>query len=199
MRRDHEACTAAEEELLALTGEHGFTFWSAHGEILLGWACAQAGDPPGGVELLNRGLSSWRATGAGLLVPAWSVFLADALLADARPAEAAAVLETGLALAVAQHQLLAAAELHRLRGRLALAEGRRDDAAAAFALALDMAHEKDERLLELRAGTSLAQLWADQDKRREARDLLAPIYGWFTEGFHLPDLQEARVLLDGLR
>jgi predicted ATPase len=199
LRREPEACGAAAAEQLTLSREHGFAFWSAGGQMFQGWARARAGDPAGGAELLRRGLSDWRATGAGLHVPFWSTFLADALLDAARHAEAGAVLETALGLAVAHRELYAAAELHRLRGRLALAEGRRDDAAAAFSLALDVAREGGGRLMELRAGTDLARLWADEGGRREARDLLVPICGRFTEGSDLPDLRDARGLLDGLR
>jgi predicted ATPase len=139
LRREPDACRALVMQLSALSGEHGLTFWSAQGEILQGWARAQSGDPAGGAELLCRGLSDWRATGAELHVPTWSAFLAEALLDAARHAAAAAVLEAALGLAVAHQEHFAVAELHRLRGRLALAEGRPEESVAAFALALDAA------------------------------------------------------------
>jgi class 3 adenylate cyclase/predicted ATPase len=199
LRREPDACKAVVMQLAALAGEHGFTFWLAHGEILLGWAQAQSGDPAGGAELLSRGLSNRRATGSELHVPTWSAFLAEALLDAARHAEAATVLEAALELAVAHQEHYAVAELHRLRGRLALAEGRPDDAGAAFALALDTARGSGGRLMELRAATSFARLWRDQGKRAEARDLLSPVYRWFTEGLDTPDLKEANALLNELR
>ncbi len=164
-----------------------------------GWAQAQAGDPASGVELLSRGLSDWHATGAGLHVPFWSTLLAEALLDAARHTKADAVLETALELAVAHQELYAAAELHRLRGQLALAADHADAAAVAFSRALEIARERGGLLMELRAGTSLARLWAGQDRRQEAHDLLAPIRNRFTQGFDLPDLQDASKLLDGLR
>jgi predicted ATPase len=93
------------------------------------------------------------------------------------------------------------AELHRLRGELLLAlpAPERHEAAACFRQALAGAREQGARLWELRVGTSLARLWRDQGEQHKARDLLAPVYGWFTEGLGTPDLQDAKALLDELR
>jgi predicted ATPase len=90
------------------------------------------------------------------------------------------------------------AELHRLRGRLLVARGQHDESEACFRRAIEVSSGQSARLLELRAATSLARLWSDRGRNAEARDLLAPIYGWFTEGFGTPDLEEAKVLLDAL-
>jgi len=90
------------------------------------------------------------------------------------------------------------AELHRLRGRLLAARGQHDKGEACFRQAIEVSSEQRARMLELRAATSLARLWSDRGKNAEARDLLAPIYGWFTEGFETLDLKEARMLLDDL-
>jgi predicted ATPase len=91
------------------------------------------------------------------------------------------------------------AELHRLGGELRLAtpEPDQSEAEACFRRALAVAHEQQAKLWELRAATSLARLWQDQ-RRNEAHDLLAPIYGWFTEGFDTPDLKQAKALLHEL-
>jgi len=90
------------------------------------------------------------------------------------------------------------AELHHLRGELLISEGNREGAEACFRKALAIARHQAARLLELRAASSLARLWREQRKRDAARDLLAPIYGWFTEGFDTPVLKEAKALLDEL-
>jgi predicted ATPase len=145
-------------------------------------------------------LADYRATGAELFSPYFLVLLADAhgradqaaiglsLLADALDA----VQRTGVR--------WIEGELHRLRGELWLAmpEPDQSEAEACFRRALAVAHEQQAKLWELRAATSLARLWRDQRRRNEAHDLLAPIYGWFTEGFGTVDLNEAKALLDAL-
>ena len=91
------------------------------------------------------------------------------------------------------------AELHRLRGQgLAKTTGRISEAETYFQNALRIAREQGARSLELRAATSLTRLWCDQGKRHDAQNLLAPLYGWFTEGFDTPDLMDAKALLDEL-
>ena len=92
------------------------------------------------------------------------------------------------------------AELYRLKGKLLLAllAEKYTEAATCFHQALDIARHQQAKSLELRAATSLSRLWQQQGKRVEARDLLAPIYGWFTEGFDTADLQEARAMLEAL-
>ena len=91
-----------------------------------------------------------------------------------------------------------AAELNRLKGQLMLRQGHSDAAEELYRKALSIAEEQEAKLWELRASVSLARLRRDQGRRAEARNLLAPVYGWFTEGFDTPDLKEARVLLDEL-
>ena len=89
------------------------------------------------------------------------------------------------------------AELNRLKGQLLL-QGRPEAAEELYCKALDVAQEQEAKLWELRAAASLARLLRDQGRGGEARDLLAPVYGWFTEGFDTPDLKEAKALLDAL-
>jgi predicted ATPase len=92
------------------------------------------------------------------------------------------------------------ADLHRLEGELLLirASDNQAEAEACFRRALEVARAQSAKALELRASTSLARLWAEQGRRAEAHDLLAPVYGWFTEGFHTADLKDAKALLDEL-
>ena len=106
-------------------------------------------------------------------------------------AEAANIVE-------ATQERWAEAEMHRLRGTLLLSMHERAAAEDSFRLALTVAQQQSAKFWELRAATSLARLWRDQRKRNEARGLLAPIYGWFTEGFDTPVLQDAKALLDEL-
>jgi predicted ATPase len=92
-----------------------------------------------------------------------------------------------------------AAEMFRYRGDILAARGEAGSAEQAYSKSLHIARQQQAKTWELRAGMSLARLWADQGKRIEARDLLAPVYGWFTEGSDTPDLTEANTLLNGLR
>ena len=89
-------------------------------------------------------------------------------------------------------------EIHRIQGKLLLAGSDRDAAEAAFREALSIARAQQAKSLELRAATSLAQLWRDQGRRAQAHDILAPVYGWFTEGFDTLDLKEAKAMLEEL-
>jgi predicted ATPase len=88
--------------------------------------------------------------------------------------------------------------MHRVRGTLLLSMDECDAAEDSYCRALAVARQQSARFFELRAAMSLAQLWRDQGKRTEARDLLSPIYGWFTEGLETPVLQDAKALLEEL-
>ena len=91
------------------------------------------------------------------------------------------------------------AEVHRLRGDLQLARSAKQEAETSYLRALEIARSQDAKLWEIRAATSLGRLWRDQGKRAEARDLLSPVYNWFTEGLDTPDLVDAKALLDQLQ
>jgi predicted ATPase len=133
-------------------------------------------------------------------VPAMFAILAEAQQAVGQLAEAQGTVATGLAVAAQTGQPFFDADLHRLDGDLLLATGgTADEAAARYHRALAIAREQGARSFELRAATSLARLWRDLGKRAEARDLLAPVYGWFTEGFDTRGLQDAQALLEELR
>jgi predicted ATPase len=128
------------------------------------------------------------------------MLLADAWLQLGRPNEAQAALEEGLARAEATGEHFCTAELHRLRARVCLARDVGDvrGAEAAFDAALAAARHQSSRIFELRAACDLARLRTDRGERRKAHDLLAPVYGWFTEGFATADLKDAKALLQDL-
>jgi predicted ATPase len=115
-----------------------------------------------------------------------------------KPGEGLELLEDALASTKVSGESWWEAELHRLRGRLLVARGQHDEGEACFRRAIEVSRGQRARMLELRASTSLARLWSDRGKNAEARDLLAPIYGWFIECFDALDLKEARMLLDEL-
>jgi predicted ATPase len=199
--RDGRATQAEAEELIALTTECGLPLWRAAGMVIRGWALAAGGRAEDGIALIRRGLADYRATGAELFSPYFLALLADAhgradqaaiglsLLADAL----GAVEQTGVR--------WIEAELHRLQGelRLALPEPDHSEAEACFLRAMAIAREQQAKLSGLRAATSVGRLWAEQGRRAEAHDLLAPVYDWFTEGFDTADLKNAKALLDELR
>jgi predicted ATPase len=151
-----------------------------------------------GIAQLQTGLADWHGTGARVLDTQWLGFRAEACAQAGQFDEALAALDQATATVTATGECYYLAELHRLRGAVLAATG--DPAAAASSLqqAIDAARNQQAKSLELRAATSLARLWAEQGRRAEAYDLLAPVYGWFTEGFDTADLQDAKALLDEL-
>jgi class 3 adenylate cyclase/predicted ATPase len=185
-------------EQATLTSAHGFG-WSTFA-VFQGWAMAQRGNGAAGVERIREGLTVCRGKGQRQ----WETFNLG-LLAEAHAL--AGDIEAGLA-AVAQGlaagedtgEKMADAELYRLRGDLLRRFPQPDlsGAEASLRQAGAVARQQGTRGFELRAATSLAQLWGEQGRRAEARDLLAPVYGWFTEGFDTPDLKEAKALLQEL-
>jgi class 3 adenylate cyclase/tetratricopeptide (TPR) repeat protein len=194
-----DAWTIADaDELSALSNEQGFAFWGAVGTLMRGWCLSKRGQGAEGVPLMLQGLAACRATSGNLALPSFLTTLADAYGMVARPqegldrlAEAAILIET------TQVQWIES-EMHRVRGTLLLSMHEREAAEDTYCRALAVARRQGAKFFELRAATNLARLWCDQGKRREAQELLAPIYGWFTEGFDTPVLQDAKALLDEL-
>lgn len=196
--RNSVRVTALANEVVAISAEHGFPLWLAYGDVLVGWAAAQRGETVAGVARMRAGIVAATATGARNTEPLFLGLLAEGLALDGNAAEALARLDDAAA-AAAQTGQVAAAELWWLRGEVLRSLGSaNDEAGSMFAQAIDEARRQGSRLYELRAATSLARLWRDQGGSREAYDLLAPIYAWFTEGFGTRDLKEAKVLLDEL-
>jgi predicted ATPase len=124
--------------------------------------------------------------------------LASAKADFGRPGEGLELLKDALASTEVSGERWWQAELHRLGGRLLVARGQHDEGEACYRRALEISRGQRARTLELRAATSLARLWSDRGRNTEARNLLAPIYGWFTEGFETLDLNEAKSLLDSM-
>jgi class 3 adenylate cyclase/predicted ATPase len=186
------------DQLVAVTTEQGFLFWGAIGSVFGGWIKAKNGDVTEGESLLRNGLSAVRATGAQAAMPHLIAFLARACEIAGHVAEAVAQLDEALQIVARTGEGWFAAELNRLKGQLLLRQGHAEGAEELYLKALSIAHEQEAKLWELRAAASLARLRRDQRRSAEALDLLAPVYGWFTEGFNTPDLKEAKALLDEL-
>ena len=195
-----EALRAHVEVMSRLAREHAFANWYPEAKILEGWIAATRDRDRHALALIREGLGERTATGTLFAQTYLMAVLADACLATGEAAEAQAVAGKALTQVRLTGEHLCEAELHRLRGRALLAQdrGRVPEAEAALLDALRAARARSARTSELRTATSLAQLWAERGRRTEARDLLAPIHGWFTEGLDTPDLREARALLDEL-
>jgi predicted ATPase len=168
--------------------------------IIQGWVLAAQGQPQQGIARMQQGLATLQATGGRLRLPYYLTLLAEAYASSAEPATGVRLLAEAFAGMQHTAERRWEAELCRLQGTVLLAHASAEPptAEAYFHQALDVARRQQAKSWELRAATSLARLWQSQDKRAEARALLAPIYGWFTEGFDTADLQEARVLLEAL-
>jgi predicted ATPase len=185
------------DELVAVAIEQ--PFWIAVGTIYRGWLKAKSGDVAEGISLLRSGSAAYHATGAELWMPAFITLLARACELAGQVEEAATLSDGALQTVERTGERWLEAELYRHKGQLLLRQRHPEAAEELYRKALSIAEEQEAKLWELRAAASLARLRRDQGRGAEARDLLAPIYGWFTEGFATQDLKEAKALLDQLR
>jgi predicted ATPase len=169
------------------------------GKVYRGDALTLQGESVEGINELREGLAGMRAMGTLSAVPSVFAALGDALARTGKTDEGLAAVDEGLKMAEAGGDRFSLPE-PRVKGRLLLdrSAADRDAAAAAYRQAIEIAHDQEARLLELRAATSLARLWGENGKRDAAREILAPVYQWFTEGFDKPDLRDAKPLLDAL-
>jgi predicted ATPase len=199
-RRDVSAVHEQAEAAVTLSTEQGFTQWAAQGTSLRGWALAMRGQGEEGMTQIRQGIAAMRATGAALNVPYFSTVLADVAAHLGYPEDGLQALAEAHTLVEHHEERYWEAEVARLRGMLLLRQPmpQQEEAETWLRQALEVARRQEAKSLELRAAMSLCRLWQHQCKRDEARELLAPIYGWFTEGFDTADLQEAKALLEEL-
>jgi predicted ATPase len=193
---DNAALGEWVDQLMTVTTEQGFPHWRAMGTICRGWVKVKNGDVAEGISLLRSGAAASRATGAW--APHNIALLAAACEIAGQVEEALALLNDALQIVERTGERWLAAELYRHKGQLLLRQGHSKAAEELYRKALSIAREQGAKLWELRAAMSLARLRRDRGRRAEARDLLAPVYGWFSEGFATPDLNEAKELLDEL-
>src|SRR5262249_40441561 len=153
--------------------------------VLRGWALAQQGEAQAGIEQIQQGLRAWRATGAETVPRNWLALLAEAQGMMGQPEAGLTALAEALTLGDTTGERWYEAEIYRIKGALLLqlSSDNQAEAETCFHQAIAIAQNQQAKSLELRAATSLARLWQGQGKRAEAYALLAPVYGWFTEGF----------------
>jgi predicted ATPase len=199
-RRERYAIHERAGAAIGLCAEQGFAYYLAWGTTMQGWAQVAQGQDVEGLAQMRHGLAALRATGASLRLPYYLALLAEACGRTGQASEGLSLLAEALAQAHKTGESWTAAELHRLKGELLLSVSadNHTEAEGWFHQALAIARRQQAKALELRAAMSLSRLWQQQGKRAEARELLASIYGWFTEGFDTADLQEAKALLEAL-
>ena len=209
VRREVQVAGERADALITLATAQGFPFQLAGGMLCRGRVLLEQGRQEEGMRQIRQSLAAHRATGAEAGQPYALAFLARAYGQEGQGHKGQQVLDEALTLVHRTGERCYEAELYRLKGELLLQGGQRPkthgteqqvaEAEQSFRQALAVARRQQAKALELRAVMSLSRLWQRQGKQREAHQLLAEIYGWFTEGFDTADLQEAKALLDELR
>jgi class 3 adenylate cyclase len=197
---NYAAVNALLDELISLADERGGQYWKALGTALRGWLFAATGKASDAVRAITSGITSLRSTGATLYVPMHLQYLAMAYSELGQLDDARRCIDDAIETMERSKEKWCEAEVNRIAGEIALKSLAPDSekAEAYFDRALTVARQQQAKSWELRAAMSMARLWRGQGKREEARELLALVYGWFTEGFDTLDLKEAKKLLDEL-
>jgi predicted ATPase len=202
--RNAQAAQQQAEALIGLASEQGFAMILAYGPGVRGWALAQQGREEEGLQQIHQSLAAARATGEELVRPYSLALLAEVYGKNGQAKEGLAGIAEALELVDKTGERWGEAELYRLKGELTLTsqvdnhQSPVKQAEECFLTAIEVARKQQAKSWELRASTSLARLWQQQGKTKEAHGMLAVVYAWFTEGFDTKDLQEARALLEEL-
>jgi predicted ATPase len=200
MAGEPESALEQAEALIALATEQGFPRYLGVGTFLHGWALVEVDQVEDGLAQLRGVVAATRAAGMRMGMPTLLRVLARACGRAGLVDEGLTIAEEALELVEQTGERVHLSELHATRGELLLAasEGNEAKAEACFLQALELARSQEARFYELRAATRLVRLWQRQGKQKEARQLLQPVYDWFTEGFDTPTLKDAKVLLEEL-
>jgi class 3 adenylate cyclase/predicted ATPase len=196
----YATANAQSDEVVPMADEQGSVIWKAFGMLTQGCVLALTGEAADAVQMITPGLAAYRSTGTTMWMPTYLSYLARAYAGLGQFDDAWRCIGEAMTTMETTKERWFEAEVHRTAGEVVLAS-RKSDAAKAephFERALAVAREQQARSWELRAAMSMARLWRDQGRREEARELLAPVYDWFTEGFDTLDLKEAKALLDEL-
>jgi predicted ATPase len=198
---NYAATSALVGEVVALADKTGAAFWRAQGMLAQGRLLVLTGKASDAVQMIAGGIAMVRSTGATIWLPFFESYLAGAYAELGQFDDAWCCIDEAVSSVEPPCERWYAAEINRVAGEIALLSPQPDAAKAEayFERALAVARGQQAKSWELRAATSMARLWLDQGKRDAARDLLAPVYGWFTEGFDTPDLKEAKAMLGELQ
>jgi class 3 adenylate cyclase len=181
-----------------LSAKYGFPQWTAYAMMCRGWARAALGRADDGIAEMEQGWADWQALGAKLGTTHATVRLADACAKADRIAAGLGWIEVAAEHVRVFHERFLEAEIHRVQGELLLGQAATSEAETCLRRSMQVARLQKAKSLELRAAMVLAQHWQRQGRRQAAYDLVAPIFGWFSQGFDTPDLQKAKALLDEL-
>jgi predicted ATPase len=197
---DYAAANAQLDQLVALADKQGALHWHAEGMAHQGVLLTLTGKASDAMQMITSGIAALRSIGTTVQMPRWLSYLARAHVGLGQSDDAWRCIAEAMTSAETTKEKWYEADIHRTVGEIALASPERDatKAEAYFERALAVARDQHAKSWELRAAMSMARLWRDQGKRQQARDLLAPVYGWFTEGFDTLDLKQAKALLDEL-
>ena len=197
---NHVTANIQCEELIALADEKGSAFWKAFGMLRQGYLVALAGKASDAVHVITSGITAFRSTGATMWLPLYMSQLASAYAELGQFDDAWRCVGEAMTVAETTKERWWDAEINRVAGEIALKspEAGGPKAEEYFERALSVARRQQAKSWELRAAMSLARLWRDQGELQQPRELLAPVYGWFTEGFDTRDLKEAKALLGEL-
>lgn len=198
MSGDLDTVLSWAEECIALSAEQGFPHWLAMAKMDKGWALGKKGHTKDGLDYIRQGIKEFDAIGAGVYLGGWRCYLAETQLAHGQPGEALVSADKGLALVRQKAEYTVESYAFSCKGKSLVALKRSEEAEVCFRQAIESARKRNMKLFELRAATGLARLWKKKGRIDEARDLLSPIYYWFTEGFDTYNLLEAKALLDEL-
>lgn len=203
--RDAQSTLDHAEVAIFLSTDREFEFWRAMGEIMRGWALSEQGTIDDGIAHIRKGMSAFRATGGEIMLPYFMCLLAEAYGRLGLAKDGLCILSEAQASIQNSGELWCEAEIQRLKGELLLTEPdisnpqKTKEAEGCFCRAIETARAQNAKSLELKAAIALGGLFQRQGKRAQARDILAPVYGWFTEGFETTDLRQAKQLLEQLR
>jgi len=200
LRREARAAQDIAERALALCSEQGFTFLFAGADRLQSWALIDQGNTAEAIAQMQKDVASLQAAWKGRLGRSARIMLIEAWIKIARVVERLSAASEMLAIADENQNGYQGADISRLKGELLLSQGRSKliEAESCFQRAIEIARKQSAKSIELCATTSLARLLAKQDRRDEARAMLADIYNWFTEGFATAHLKDAKALLEEL-
>jgi predicted ATPase len=197
---DYASAIALVDEVLALADKKGAMQWKSFGMLLRGWLFSAIGRSSEAVSTITSAIAAWRSLGAKVFVPLFLSQLASAHVNLGQFEDAWRCISEAITVGETGKETCWQPDINRIAGEIALLSPQRDTVKAEeyFERALAVARQQKAKSWELRAALSLARLWRDQGKPELARELLAPVYEWFTEGFDTLDLKEAKALLDEL-